>query len=73
MFIFQEGPCFSSGKETRVLWAGEKGQIIATGFGQVTFIAVILYTLKPGSHDIISISIRAKQMAKQRNQVKPAT
>ena len=28
---------------------------------------------KPGSHDIISISIRAKQKAKQRNQVKPAT
>ena len=28
---------------------------------------------KPGSHDSISISIRAKQKAKQRNQVKPAT
>ena len=31
------------------------------------------YTLKPGSHDNISISIRAKQKAKQRNEVKPAT
>ena len=29
--------------------------------------------VKPGSHDSISISIRAKQKAKQRNQVKPAT
>ena len=29
--------------------------------------------LKPGSHDSISMSIRAKQKAKQRNQVKPAT
>ena len=31
------------------------------------------YIFKPGSHDSISISIRAKQKAKQRNQVKPAT
>ena len=32
-------------------------------------------TVKPGSHDSISISIsiRAKQKAKQRNEVKPAT
>ena len=29
--------------------------------------------VKPGSHYSISISIRAKQKAKQRNQVKPAT
>ena len=28
--------------------------------------------LKPGSHDSISIRIRAKQKAKQRNEVKPA-
>ena len=31
------------------------------------------WLFKPGSHDSISISIRAKQKAKQRNQVKPAT
>ena len=42
--------------------------------GQLIFnYSVFCYwrALKPGSHD--SISIRAKQKAKQRNEVKPAT
>lgn len=33
--LVQEAPCFDGGKETKVLWAGDKEQIIASGFNKM--------------------------------------